>query len=597
MAFELVGKIAAVAATVYDHVQLVKANKARCQRLAERIEIIVTALQGLDQLSESRQFRKGLEDLLGLVQEVSQFVQKFGGQRWFKRTVKAKSHREEFEQFNVRLEQSMSMLQLGLNAQQIMNREHDREDLAADTQDIQNRMGEILTLNQEEYQKMELFRTNQQEQQEIMLRMMESLRLEIGRMQVTPTMSERSIIEEHFCIPYHELDFVQLSKEGENAKIYQGRWHDERVVIKLFQGALTEEQQKLFIHEIQVMSQIRNRSIVQFYGACLEQGKAGLIMEPMAHGSLYDALGDEVLRLELREPAIQRRLAIEVGRGLLYLHQKRIVHCNLHSRHILLNKENHAKITDFGLAKMDKSCIQRIQFESAFAYRDRRIEIRAPELMRGAKPSKKSDLYNYGVILWEILSNRSMDVQHLKKINKEKMRVILLNAIPLEYREIVSSCWNPDPDMRPKLKQVIKQLKAIMVRPMSPGPEELFQQGSACLSSHDFLGARGFFARAAHKGHMRSRTTLGTLYLQGLGGDVDKERAYRLILESAQAGHERAQFNLAMMFENGDGTDRNLEQALFWYQKAAEQGNEKARAAVERLKPQNMSYALISDGH
>ena len=77
---------------------------------------------------------------------------------------------------------------------------------------------------------------------------------------------------------------------------------------------------------------------------------------------------------------------------------------------------------------------------------------------------------------------------------------------------------------------------------------------------------------------------LGYCYSEGVGTDVNKEKAFELYQKAANLGNDVAQYNLALVYENGDGIVQDIDQAIYWYRKSAEQGYQSARNKLEKFK-------------
>jgi hypothetical protein len=149
------------------------------------------------------------------------------------------------------------------------------------------------------------------------------------------------------------------------------------------------------------------------------------------------------------------------------------------------------------------------------------------------------------------------------------------------------------------LEQDLRQLS--MARSTCPGffqpqpigreaqeAEASYTQGNAYYKMGNHAGARRCFESAMQKRHTKARTTYAVLYLIKPGTDLDKQRGYELLFQSAQQGHGRAQFNLAEMLAHGDGIKKDLPQAKYWYEQVAEnaeteKGRQEAQAKVDEV--------------
>src|SRR3990167_2621823 len=135
----LVSNIVSLAQAIYDQVQLVTANQEKSRHLADRIRQIVSSLARLRSLPRNTQFLESLTALNTCLDEIRNFITQFTAQRSgllgrAKRLLFAQDHQSEFQEFNTRLGELLPQLNIGLNAQVLMDREEDREDAERDQQ-------------------------------------------------------------------------------------------------------------------------------------------------------------------------------------------------------------------------------------------------------------------------------------------------------------------------------------------------------------------------------------------------------------------------------------------------------------------------------
>jgi serine/threonine protein kinase len=267
---------------------------------------------------------------------------------------------------------------------------------------------------------------------------------------------------------YFELVFDKKLCAGSFGQIYLGRWRGQVTVIKSIEGTFSEDDKAHFIREVQIMSQCRDKHITQFYGASLEPGRACLLMEHMERTSLYHVLEQPV------PLPIKKQIALEIARGLQYLHTRGIFHRDLKSANVLINADNHAKLSDFGLSQTRATSVKTAKQKSEAT------RWLAPECFtRGGVYTAQSDIYSYGVILWELVSGKrpyadATDAEVAERTIKGKRDT--LDGIPAPYAALIKQCWATDPGMRPALNHIIQTLEAYT--PASEqSAEECYNQG------------------------------------------------------------------------------------------------------------------------
>ncbi|KAK9834205.1 hypothetical protein WJX81_008121 [Elliptochloris bilobata] len=200
----------------------------------------------------------------------------------------------------------------------------------------------------------------------------------------------------------------------------------------------------VFLDEVRLLKRISfDRNIVQFYGACLETKLPMLVMEYMGGGDLFSALQSRVQGSGAAHPLSWwqrgRSVALDIARGLHFLHSQHVVHNDLKTKNILLsNTYDIAKIADVGLARiMDASHLSTgLAPCGTFAYA-------APELLMGRRCDEKVDIYSIGVVLWELVCRERPLRGHLRapRVPEE---------CPAAVCELIDSCIEAElPAQRP----------------------------------------------------------------------------------------------------------------------------------------------------
>jgi len=250
-----------------------------------------------------------------------------------------------------------------------------------------------------------------------------------------------------------------LIGQGGFGEVYQGRWQGIDVAIKnLYLKTLPSVLKQEFIEEATIMAKCRYPNIVCLYGVCLEEGHYSIVMEYLSKGSLFEVLSDPTIELPW-----QRRwqIAHDVGKGVSYLHGENILHRDLKSLNVLLNEQFQAKISDFGQSKIK---LHTSSTTTDSSNKMGTVRWRAPELFkRKATPTKASDVYGCGMILWEIASRKlpfadaADEITALSWIKDGEKEDIPADCPPV-YGELVKQCFETNPGDRPTALQVVQYL-------------------------------------------------------------------------------------------------------------------------------------------
>ncbi|KAF5812809.1 putative protein kinase RLK-Pelle-LRR-I-1 family [Helianthus annuus] len=181
-----------------------------------------------------------------------------------------------------------------------------------------------------------------------------------------------------------------------------------------------------FLAELEVLSKCEHRNIVSLLGFCVEGSEMLLVYEHVSNGSLDDYLGsiDKMVNLTWTQ---RLKICIEIAEGLNYLHttmedKKRIIHRDIKSDNILLGENWEAKIADFGLSKIQlnqhDSTINTNHIAGTNVYLD-------PEYAKTCKLKIVSDIYSFGVVLFEIFSGKLAYDSNFMKENEKGLAPVI----------------------------------------------------------------------------------------------------------------------------------------------------------------------------
>lgn len=195
------------------------------------------------------------------------------------------------------------------------------------------------------------------------------------------------------------------------------------------------------IREMETMKSVKHRNIVAFLGACQISDKELWLVLELAVTSL-----DRHLKTLLPNEESSLDWAQQVGKGMRYLHfeaPEEIIHGDLKSPNVLVYPGGLLKIGDFGSSKFkigQQSSVTRVT-----------VEWTAPELFDSGKHSMESDVYAYGILLWEMVTHeipykQLSHQQILSKVNKNE-RPIIPSSCNEFLRNVMEECW----DMEPKV--------------------------------------------------------------------------------------------------------------------------------------------------
>ncbi|KAG5346879.1 M3K9 kinase, partial [Acromyrmex charruanus] len=269
-----------------------------------------------------------------------------------------------------------------------------------------------------------------------------------------------------------EIDFEELQLEevigvGGFGKVYRGFWKKREVAVKAARQDAGEEPSATLENvrqEAKLFWLLKHENIVQLEGVCLKMPNMCLVMEYARGGSLNRVLSGRKIR-----PDVLVDWAIQIARGMDYLHNKApisLIHRDLKSSNVLLSEpiENDdfqyktLKITDFGLAR-EVYKTTRMSAAGTYAWM-------APEVIKKSTFSKASDVWSYGVLLWELLTGETpykgidaLAVAYGVAVNK--LTLPIPSTCPQPWSLLMEACWASDSHARPGFTDILIALDEV----------------------------------------------------------------------------------------------------------------------------------------
>ncbi|RIA96280.1 kinase-like domain-containing protein [Glomus cerebriforme] len=273
-------------------------------------------------------------------------------------------------------------------------------------------------------------------------------------------------------IKYFEYDEFSLIKEigrGAFCKVSRAYLASSKleVALKTFvdeNSSIEEEILNEFVRELNLLRKVcHDDNINSFLGITKNLiGDYIMVLEYANEGNLREYLKKKFLLLKWKDKI---QMALDITRGLKYLHSEEIVHRDLHSKNILVN-DGKLLIADLGLSKKlaEISSNSKANKLGMVEY----IDPRCHKITK-FKKDKKSDIYGLGVLLWEITSGNPPFSDHSQddlyalviKICCENLREDPIMGTPLKYLQLYQRCWDDDPKLRPDIEEVYEILSQL----------------------------------------------------------------------------------------------------------------------------------------
>ncbi|KAG5060932.1 Serine/threonine-protein kinase STY17 [Glycine soja] len=259
-----------------------------------------------------------------------------------------------------------------------------------------------------------------------------------------------------------EIDTNQLKYEnkvgsGSFGDLYRGTYCSQDVAIKVLKPErISTDMLREFAQEVYIMRKIRHKNVVQFIGACTRPPNLCIVTEFMSRGSLYDFLHKQ--RGVFKLPSLLK-VAIDVSKGMNYLHQNNIIHRDLKTANLLMDENEVVKVADFGVARVQTQ--SGVMTAETGTYR-----WMAPEVIEHKPYDQKADVFSFGIALWELLTGELpysclTPLQAAVGVVQKGLRPTIPKNTHPRLSELLQRCWQQDPTQRPNFSEIIEILQQI----------------------------------------------------------------------------------------------------------------------------------------
>lgn len=280
--------------------------------------------------------------------------------------------------------------------------------------------------------------------------------------------------------------------EGAHAKVYEGKYKNQNVAIKIIHKGETPEEvaqkEAQFAREVEMLSRVQHKNLAKFIGACKEPAMV-IVTELLLGGTLKKFL------LSMRPRSLDTRVAVgyalDIAQAMECLHSHGIIHRDLKPENLILTADHKTvKLVDFGLAR-EESLTEMMTAETG-TYRWMAPELYSTVTLRqGEKKhyNHKVDAYSFAIVLWELLHNRLPfeGMSNLQAAYAAAFKNVRPSAenLPEELALIITSCWKEDPNARPNFSQIVQMLQSYLSvhsPPEATIPSQMFISKNAVFS-------------------------------------------------------------------------------------------------------------------
>ncbi|KAH7577581.1 hypothetical protein ACOSP7_001470 [Xanthoceras sorbifolium] len=292
--------------------------------------------------------------------------------------------------------------------------------------------------------------------------------------------------KEDWEIDLAKLDIRHELARGTYGTVYRGLYDGQDVAVKVLDwgedgmatAAETAALRTSFRQEVAVWQKLDHPNVTKFIGASM--GTSNLKIPSKSDTSDYHnslpsraccvvveylpggTLKKYLIRNRRKKLAIKVviQLALDLSRGLSYLHSKKIVHRDVKTENMLLDAQRTLKIADFGVARVEAQNPRDMTGETGT------LGYMAPEVLDGKPYNRKCDVYSFGICLWEIYccdmpySDLSF-AEVSSAVVRQNLRPDIPRCCPNALASIMRKCWDANPEKRPDMDEVVRLLEAV----------------------------------------------------------------------------------------------------------------------------------------
>ncbi|CAN1270960.1 Serine/threonine-protein kinase STY13 [Linum perenne] len=297
---------------------------------------------------------------------------------------------------------------------------------------------------------------------------------------------DREVVQsrkEEWEIDLGKLDIRHVIAHGTYGTVYRGNYDGQDVAVKVLDwgedgiatAAETAALRSSFRQEVAVWHKLDHPNVTKFVGASMGTSNLKIpnsndgnnsipsraccvVVEYLPGGTLKKFLIRNRRKKLAFKVVIQ--LALDLSRGLNYLHSKKIVHRDVKTENMLLDSQRTLKIADFGVARVEAQNPRDMTGETGT------LGYMAPEVLDGKPYNRKCDVYSFGICLWEIyccdMPYPDLSFAEISSaVVRQNLRPDIPRCCPSSVASIMKRCWDAQPDKRPEMDEVVRLLEAI----------------------------------------------------------------------------------------------------------------------------------------
>ncbi|NXI75373.1 FES kinase, partial [Rhipidura dahli] len=274
----------------------------------------------------------------------------------------------------------------------------------------------------------------------------------------------RAVPKDKWVLNHEDVLLGERIGRGNFGEVFSGRLRADNtpVAVKSCRETLPPELKAKFLQEARILKQYRHPNIVRLIGVCTQKQPIYIVMELVQGGDFLTFLRSEGPHLRVKELI---KMTENAAAGMEYLESKHCIHRDLAARNCLVTERNTLKISDFGMSREEKDGI----YASTGGMKQIPVKWTAPEALNYGRYSSESDVWSFGILLWEAFSlgavpYANLSNQQTREAVEHGTRLDPPEQCPEEVYQLMQRCWEYDPCKRPSFSTIHQELIAIRKR-------------------------------------------------------------------------------------------------------------------------------------
>ncbi|XP_051906583.1 tyrosine-protein kinase Fer isoform X1 [Hippocampus zosterae] len=266
--------------------------------------------------------------------------------------------------------------------------------------------------------------------------------------------------DKKWILNHEDVALGELLGKGNFGEVFKGTLLRDKtaVAVKTCKEDLPPELKIRFLSEARILKQYDHPNIVKLIGVCTQRQPIYIVMELVPGGDFLSFLRKKKDELKTKQLL---RFAVDAAAGMAYLESKNCIHRDLAARNCLVGECSLLKISDFGMSRQEDDGVY-----SSSGLKQIPIKWTAPEALNYGRYTSESDVWSYGILLWETFSlgvcpYPGMTNQQAREQVEKGYRMACPQRCPDDVYKVMQRCWQYSPEERPKFAELQRDLAAI----------------------------------------------------------------------------------------------------------------------------------------